>query len=523
MPYKDKNAHRIASKLAMRRHRAKQKAKAPPVIPAVPADPIQSLADWSRDNLIVPPGHDRAGEPMELPPFAIDFLRQSYEAHESALCVARKNGKSAICAILVLGYLCGTLRQDGWRGAVCSVSKDKANELRKQVAAIAEASQLEGITIRRSPYPGLIESDTGQFEVLSADRSAGHASGFDLVLIDETGLLHERDRELLAGLRSSVSAKNGRIVHISIRGDSPLFREVLDNPETVKKVYAADEGCELDDRDAWQAANPGLNVIKSADYMAAEVKRVRNVPADEPSFRAYDLNLAVDPTREMIFAPSELTACFTDQADRQGGCVLGFDFGEAASATAAVAIWPQTGWVECFMGFGDVPNLQDRGRIDDSNYALMAERGELWTYPGRVTPVAQFLSDVAKRLTGSEIQAAAADGFKSSEVQDWLDRQNLNWPIEFRRVGAGRDGGRDIRATERLVLERKLKMAESLALSTAISKSQIHRDANGNPGLNRAHRRGRIDLLSAFVIACGLAESLIDQPVHKPRMRILVA
>ena len=78
------------------------------------------------------------------------------------------------------------------------------------------------------------------------------------MLCDETGLFTERARDLLAGLRSSVSAKAGRVLHISVRGDSPLFREVLENPATMAHVYAAPDGCALDDRSAWAAANTGL-------------------------------------------------------------------------------------------------------------------------------------------------------------------------------------------------------------------------------------------------------------------------
>jgi len=50
-------------------------------------------------------------------------------------------------------------------------------------------------------------SETGSLECLAADRKAGHGSSFDLVIVDETGLFPERARELLAGLRSAISAK----------------------------------------------------------------------------------------------------------------------------------------------------------------------------------------------------------------------------------------------------------------------------------------------------------------------------
>ena len=89
-------------------------------------------------------------------------------------------------------------------------------------------------------------------------------------LVDETGLFPERSRDLLAGLRSSVSARNGKVRHISIRGDSPLFKEILENPVVVSSVHAAADGCSIDDEAAWRAANPGLGTIKSLDYMRSQ-------------------------------------------------------------------------------------------------------------------------------------------------------------------------------------------------------------------------------------------------------------
>ena len=65
-------------------------------------------------------------------------------------------------------------------------------------------------------------------------------------------------------------------------------------------------------------------------------------------------------------------------------------------------------------------------------------------------------------------------------------------------------------------------MKKNLSLATAISKSEIRRDSNGNPGLCRAHRRGRIDLVSAFVIACGLAGPMIERP-RKRKLRVAIA
>ena len=520
MPYRDPTAAKLAARERMRRMRARKREAAKIEATVTPPDdPVAALAAWSRDVLRVPAGHPLAGEPMELPAFAVDFLRSSWAAHESALCMGRKNAKSAIAAVLALGFLAGPLKQPGWRGAIASVSKEKAAELRGQVAAIAEASGLSGVRVRRAPYPGAISTRTGTLETLAADRNAGHASGFDLVIVDETGLMPERARELLAGLRSSISAKGGRVMHISVRGDSPLFGEILANPATVSSVFAAPDDAAIDDREAWAAANPGLGSIKSVAYMEEEVKRIRSAPGDEPSFRAFDLNQALNPSREMILSPDDLRACFTEAPPaREGPAYVGFDFGESVSSTAAAAIWPATGRLETWMAFGDVPALAERQRRDSAPYAEMQSRGELRTYPGRVVRPETFLADVAADLAGCKIAGAAADSYKDSEAKDFLDRARVRWRIEFRRVGAGKDGGRDVRAFQRLIHLKRLRLAPSLALVTAISKSTIRRDGNGNPGLDKSTSRGRIDVLSAAVIAAGLAEQHFDRP-PRPRWR----
>ena len=525
MPYRDRTAERLAARERKRRQRARERSSRSGVVIQfpVPADPVGELVTWSREVLKVPPGHPLAGHPMELPDFAVDFLRAGWAAHESALAISRKCGKSAYCAVLALGFLVGPLRQPGWRGAICSVSKEKANELRMQVEGIAVASGLSGLRFRRSPYPGKVQSSTGTLEVLSSDRTAGHSSSFDLVVVDETGLMPERSRELLAGLRSSVSAKGGRTIHVSVRGDSPLYAEILTNPAVVKRIYAAEDGCALGDETQWHRANPGLGTIKSLAYLRAEVERIRGAPGDENSFRAWDLNQALSPTREMILSPDDLRRCFVDELPpREGPAYLGLDIGEATSATCASAIFPATGRTEFWMAYGDNPPIADRAKRDDAPYVQMVERGELKLYPGRVVQPAVFLADVQTDLAGVKVERASADSYKDSEIKDFLDRAAVRWPIDFRRVGAGKDGGKDVRSLQRLVLNRKLRMLPSVALVTAISKSTIRRDPNGNPGLDKSTSRGRIDLLSSLVIAAGLAAPAFDRPPRRRRVRVSI-
>ena len=437
-------------------------------------------------------------QPLALPDYGEAFLRDALKARESLLCIARKSAKSAIVAVFLLGRLVGPIAFSGYRAGVVSVNREKAGELKRQMQEIAEGSGLDGLRFLRSPAPGRVESATGTVDILSADKSAGHASGFDESIVDELGLLHERDRELVNGMRTAISARDGRFIALSIMGDAPFTREMVErrgDPGVAVHLYQAPEDCALDDPESWHAANPGLKAgIKSLAYMRDEARRVLATPTDQASFRAYDLNLPQDPSREMILAPTDLQACFTDELPPRAGPVcLGLDCGEATSATAAFAVWPSTGRCESWMAFGDVPSLRERGQRDGARYDLMEHRGELRTYPGRVTPVAAFLADVADELNGCRVHKLAADGYKDSEVMDFLERAGLRWPFEFRRVGAGKDGGRDVRALQRLVLNAKFKMKESLSSRERSSKlvpapRRQRQSRTGQGDQPRAHR-----------------------------------
>ena len=159
-----------------------------------PDDPAGAVAEWSRDKLLVPAGHPLAGSPLVLPDFGVEFLRDVFSHRESLMCIARKNAKSAIVAVLLLAHLVGPLRRAGWRAGVGSDQPLQGGRAGSADAEqITEASGLAGLKFYRTPAPGRVVGPCGGVDILSADRGAGHASGFDLAVIDEIGLLQESE------------------------------------------------------------------------------------------------------------------------------------------------------------------------------------------------------------------------------------------------------------------------------------------------------------------------------------------
>ena len=529
----------LSSTERSRNHRARKAALA-----GVGDDPVSALAAWSESTLIVPHGHPAAGAPMVLPAYALDWLRDALAPgiREGLLCVARKQAKSACIAVLVLGHLApgAPLYRRGWRAAVVSVNAAKAAELTRQAEEIARASGLTlavrstqpGLYFRRQPGLG-IEVDGASCQVLASDRTAGHASGFDLVIVDELGLLHERDRPLLSGLRSSTSARDGRVLAISIKGDGPFIPELIEraaDPTVVVKVYEPPADADPLLPATWAHGNPTLGTIKSRQYMVDRARLVANVPADLALFAAEDCNLAGSVTREMICSVADWNGLLGgDPAPRAGDCVVGIDLGGSDSLTAAAVCWPESGRLEVFaaVAVSDDRTLADRGRDDavGDRYEQLAASSELWTYAARrTTPVALFIAELAAELRGQRVVSCGADRYRRSECADGMADADCRWPMVWRGQGASAtaDGSADVRSFERAIRGAWLRPARGARLMlSAISESVIVRDKLGNPCIERARRRGRIDPLSAAVIATGLAERIRARPATRYRSFVI--
>ena len=488
-----------------------------------PVNPADELAAWTKKRLKVPPGHERAGEPMELPKFAVDFLRDALQpdCHTAWLLVGRKNGKSQALASLILAYLAdgGPLRRSGFRACIVSVTKPKANELKKLAQDTAEASGLRGLTFPRSPAPGRIVSRWGTCEILSAADYEGHASGFDLVLLDEPGLLPERYRALIAGLKSSLTARRGRMVCLSIVSDSPFTQEAISlkgHEGIVVHHYHGDENCAIDDPVQLRKANPGIEShILHLEDLVRDARLAKKIPANEPFFRAHHLNQKQSPTKELICSPTDWTRCLVELSDlppREGPAWIGFDPGGSSSLSATCTMW-SNGRVEFHAALPATPTLEQRGAADGCGqlYVQAASRAELRAYSGRLVPIRDFLSGVLADLAGVELVGGGSDQYRRAEVEQVLDdpATGCEFDWSFRRMGAGPQGSNDVRAFQTFLLKGEIKTTESLLFAAGLSSATVARDGNGNPSLLRSGR-GRIDLVSAAVLASGLRSASAD-------------
>ena len=477
-------------------------------------DFVSDMAAWCERRLVVPTG-PLTSKPFRLDGWQIEWLRGAFSEgiREAGLSVARKNGKTGLIAGAML-YCLHNLGPN-WRAAVCSLTGRLAAELKIQMQQMVVASELEGITFRQTPQPGLVLGpNSNQVDFLAADRATGHAIGCDLIVIDEAGLLQENARGLWDAMLSSVSGRDGKLFCISIRGDGEMFAEMGDregDSAVYWKEYAAKLEDRLDDPAAWRAANPGLESgIKSVVYMQDMSRRALANFKNVPNFQSFDLNLPQEPTREMILTVSEWKACEVRRLPvKTGPLFVGFDLGGSASMSACTLYWPASGRMEVYGAFAKTPNLEDRGLVDGVGglYRHMQTRRELKITPGRVTDIPVFLNWIKTKLENEKVARVAVDRYRKEEFIDAMERSSLKWPVEWRGQGHSHtaDGSYDVRAFQTEVMSESIRIKRSLLMEAAIAGSSIMRDPSGNPKLDKARTRARIDALSSAVLACGLA------------------
>ena len=505
-----------------RRDSAKESAKSPTIhYNDLPADQGGALCQWARDELKIPPGHVHEGRPFEVPAYGEKFIKDALSdgCMDALICTGRKNSKTGLSALIVLGHLGnGPLARPGFRAGCASTSRLKAGELRSAIEATALASNLPHIEFWRRSQPA-ITAPNGSVDVLSADKNSGAAAGYDLVLIDEVGLLEEKDRGLVTSLRSSLTAKRGRMICLSIYGSGPFVGEYLDrrdDPAVTVHMYQPAADSKIDDEAAWHQGNPGLSCgIKSIESMRVLSRAAIACPGDQAEFRSQEMNLPGSPSQELICSPADWKRCVVEPSElpsREGRAWLALDPGGSASMCACVCAW-ENGRLQFWSAFPGTPSLEDRGRSDGCGglYVEARDRGELRTYSGRVTPVADFLAGVIHELSDVEIVSGASDRFRKSEVMQILEdpKTGAEFPWEFVPMGCGERGSADVRALQRSILRAEFKTLPSLLFASGLSSAIIRRDGNSNPGLERSGK-ARIDLVSALVLASGLRSAAGD-------------
>lgn len=463
----------------------------------------------------------RAGEKMQLLPFQEQFVRAVYDPDDSdgrrlvrlaALSVARGNGKSGLLAGLSLAHLLGPMAEPYGECYAAALDREQAGVLFRMVCAYIEATpwMAARVNIRNWHKEITDELTQSKWAALTSDARKAHGLAPSFWIADEVA--QWRSRELWDNLKTGM-AKRGEALGVTIStqaaDDLHFWSDMLDAPPSPSfyvQLHAAPDGCALDDRAAWAAANPALGHFLNEQEFADAAALAMRSPSFEAAFRLLNLNQRVDASDRFISSIDwDANGEPFDEIALEGQrCFGGLDLSSTRDLTALALWFPDVGKLLVWH-FVPKDTIGERVERDRVPYDLWAADGWITPTPGRATDrlsIAHQLADIRARF---DVQGIAFDRWRFEDLAKLLQDEGITTLPLVEFVPGFRSYAPAMDAFERAVLDKRMKHNNSPILRWQAGNVVVESDAAGNRKPSKAKSIDRIDGLVAAIMACGLA------------------
>ncbi|WP_343232603.1 terminase large subunit [Microvirga antarctica] len=497
---------------------------------------------------MVPSGEGQGG-PFKLREWQKTFIRAIYEPHQftgeewrrivrrAILSIARKNGKTALIAALVLAHLVGPEAIPN--GEIYSAANDReqAAQVFKVARQMVDADPELSALVRVIPSTKtLVCYGNGSFyRAISAEAGTKHGLNPSFAIFDE--LAQAKSRELYDVIDTSFGARAEPLfVVISTQSNDPehILSKLVDDglnsadPTIVCHLYEVpEEQKDIFDPKCWKLANPALGDFRSLDDLEAIAAKAQRMPAEEPKFRNLYLNQRVAPVSSLI-SRVEWFACAGEPEFSDGEAVyLTLDMSTVVdlSSLCMGSAEDPTRIKPYFWKPADL--LEEHSHRDfgtgNRRYVEWHAAGHLETSPGRSIDPAVIALKIAELCQRYRVLGLAYDRWRIDDLLRELDRIGLQSFKEGEKGdglrlipwGQGfKDMAPAIDALELAVIDRKLIHPSNPVLNWNMANAVATMDPAGNRKIDKNKARFRIDGAVTLAMLCGLKSR--DRQDEKP-------
>jgi len=483
------------------------------------------------ERYCVAPEGKYVGQPIKLLPFQKKFIKEVYDnpagTSRAYLSVARKNGKSALIASLVLAHLVGPEARQNSQIISGARSRDQASLVfklaEKMVRLSPELMKLVRIVPSQKVLIGLMMNV--EYKAISAEAGTAHGLSMSLAILDEVGQVRGPVDPFIEAIETAQGAhENPLLIAISTQAatDADLFSIWLDDaanandPRIVSHLYSAPKECEIMDRLAWRKANPAIGKFRSQSDIEDFAVQAERLPAKANSFRWLYLNQRIEAQSPFLSRSEWELNSALPSVEPGDTCFAGLDLSSSRDLTALVLVFPKDD------KFHVVPylwlpedGLRDKAREAKIPWDLWAEQGHLLTIPGPVIVPEVIARTVAEIADTYDLVHLAYDRWRINDFQRELD--NIGAAIPMKSFGQGfKDMAPAVDKVEQLVAERRLLHGNHPVLNMCAAGAVVQSDPAGNRKLNKAKSYSKIDGLVALAMALGAMASEENQPSVSP-------
>lgn len=471
------------------------------------------------ERYIVVPEGDLIGTPMKLEPFQRRFVLDIYDnpagTHTAILSIARKNGKTALIAALLLCHLAGPEAVMNSQIVSGAQSKEQAAIVFELAAKMVAMSPNLASLIRVQPSGkrliGLRKNVL--YRALSAEGKTAHGLSPVLAILDEVGQVVGPTDDFVSAITSAQGAYTNPLL-ITISTQAPTANDLLStwidaqknapDPRVVCHVYAAPDDCALDDRAAWAAANPAMGVFRSIADIEKQCKAAMDMPANEPAFRNLILNQRVEADSPFVSRTTWVSNGESPGDAPQGKIWCGLDLSSVADLTAFVAVDEKGGVFPTF--WLPAEGLREKSRKEKVPYDLWEREGKLLTTPGKAIEY-EFIARFLRGFFDSfDVQNVGFDRALMNFLTPWLVKEGFSDDelAKFVAFGQGTLSMTPaLRELEVKLINRSLKHGNHPVLNMCAANARVVGDSAARK-FDKKKARGRIDGMTALANAIGV-------------------
>lgn len=493
---------------------------------------------WIEKYCRVPDGK-HVGKPVRLEDWQKEAIYGIYDhpTRRAIISFGRKNGKTALSAMLLLLHLCGTEARRNSELYSSALSRDQASILFRLAAKMVRLNpELSSFVVIRETIKQLYCPGLGTlYQALSADAATNFGLSPVFIVHDELGQVQGPRHSLYEALETATGAQEDPLsIVISTQAptDGDLLSILIDDalgqidPRVRLFLYTADEEADPFAEETIRQANPAFGVFQNAAEVLAMAEDARRMPSREAEYRNLILNQRVEASNPFV------TKSVWDEngGDPEGwGAVYGgLDLSETGDLTSLELVSPagRTIGVRSIFWLPE-EGLAERSRKDRVPYDVWHSRGYLETTPGRSVEYEYVAERIARLFREMDIRKIAFDRYNMRHLRPWLVKAGMSEAFidaHFEDFGQGYVSmSPALRTLESLLLNARLRHGNHPVLKMCAVNAVVKMDEAGSRKLDKKKSRGRIDGMVALAMAAGVAgESLNEEAVYPVEMAAIV-
>lgn len=331
--------------------------------------------------------------------------------NEVLIVEGRKNGKTTECAAVEIDMLI-----DDEEGAPqiynVATQREQATLGFNACHKMVKQSELLSRHIKKRAVDLYCKMNYGYIKALASNTTSLDGLDIHMATIDELSAIKNRDlydlikqamgarrQPLLFCITTNGFIRNG-IFDSQYQYASDILYGKAKNERFLPFIYELDNIDEWDKEECWEKANPGLNTIKSKDYLRQMVLKAKDDISFKPTVLVKDFNMPQNRASSWLkWEEIENHTRIPDDANFRY-CIGGMDAADSIDLNAAKALCMRPGDEHIYLkqmywmpqeAIDRFENSGKRQGRDNVPYALWKDQGYLRTVPGNKVDKQVFL------------------------------------------------------------------------------------------------------------------------------------